>query len=38
MRKGQEEVEKKPEEKVEELLKINKLLEQENAEKKVAAE
>ena len=38
MRKGQEEVEKKPEEKVAELLMINKLLEQENAEKKVAEE
>ncbi|MEI7639176.1 MAG: LuxR C-terminal-related transcriptional regulator [Syntrophus sp. (in: bacteria)] len=38
LRKGQEETEKRGEERVSELLRINKILEQENAEKKVAEE
>jgi DNA-binding NarL/FixJ family response regulator len=38
LRKGQEGNEKKGEERVAELLKINKILEQENAEKKVTEE
>jgi len=38
MRKAKDESEKKPEEKVNELIRINKLLEQENAEKKLAEE
>ncbi|HEY5498524.1 MAG TPA: hypothetical protein VIK19_09325, partial [Syntrophales bacterium] len=38
LRKGQEETEKRGEESVAELLRINRILEQENAEKKVAEE
>jgi len=38
LRKGQEEMEKRGEERIAELLRINKVLEQENAEKKVAEE
>jgi len=38
LRKGQEETEKRGEERIAELLRINKALEQENAEKKVAEE
>ncbi len=38
MSKGHDELEKKPEEKITELMRINKLLEQENAEKRLAEE
>ena len=38
MSKAHDDLEKKPEEKVTELMRINKLLEQENAEKRLAEE